>query len=68
MCAELLGGSIGRNIFQYARGVDKRTIDIDVVRKSVGCDINYGIRLENRAQVAALVHAEARYVTGLVAC
>lgn len=42
-----LGESLGFQVYQYSRGVDSRQLKPVSVRKSVGVDINYGIRFTN---------------------
>jgi DNA repair protein REV1 len=53
-CAELeklLGKKKGKTIWEYCRGIDRRDLQINHERKSIGVDIGWGVRFENREQV-----------------
>lgn len=39
-----LGDALGKLVFNFSRGIDNRTLKAVADRKSVGVDINYGIR------------------------
>ncbi|KAH9989747.1 hypothetical protein BJV77DRAFT_1061146 [Russula vinacea] len=53
---DALGKSMGETLYNAVRGVDERKLESDKPRKSVSCDINYGIRFENNDQVEAFIH------------
>lgn len=42
--ANWLGESLGAQVYNYSRGIDDRKLKPVIARKSVGVDINYGIR------------------------
>ncbi|KAI9508820.1 DNA repair protein [Russula earlei] len=53
---DALGKSTGETLYSAIRGVDERNLESDSPRKSVSCDINYGIRFENDGQVETFIH------------
>lgn len=53
---EALGKSTGETLYNAIRGMDERKLESDKPRKSVSCDINYGIRFENDDQVEVFIH------------
>ncbi|THU80111.1 DNA repair protein [Dendrothele bispora CBS 962.96] len=55
----VLGKSTGETLYNAVRGVDDKKLESDKKRKSVSCDINYGIRFENNEQVEIFVHQMA---------
>ncbi|TFK40634.1 hypothetical protein BDQ12DRAFT_679787 [Crucibulum laeve] len=56
---EALGKGVGETLYNALRGVDNRKLESDKPRKSVSCDINYGIRFEKNEQVEAFVYQMA---------
>ncbi|KAH9930835.1 uncharacterized protein B0H18DRAFT_116374 [Fomitopsis serialis] len=59
---EALGKGTGETLYNAIRGVDHRKLESDKPRKSVSCDINYGIRFENNAQAEAFIFQMAEEV------
>ncbi|KAH9039423.1 hypothetical protein EDB84DRAFT_1397049 [Lactarius hengduanensis] len=53
---DALGNAMGETLYNSIRGKDDRKLESDKPRKSVSCDINYGIRFENDDQVEAFIH------------
>ncbi|KAI0263776.1 hypothetical protein BC834DRAFT_971142 [Gloeopeniophorella convolvens] len=53
---DALGKSMGETLYKAVRGIDERRLESDKPRKSVSCDINYGIRFDNDEQAEAFVH------------
>lgn len=53
---DALGNAMGDTLYNSIRGIDERKLESDKPRKSVSCDINYGIRFENDEQVEAFIH------------
>ena len=41
---KMFGTKVGSRLFKQARGDDDRTLSVDLERKSVSAEINYGIR------------------------
>ncbi|KAI0927848.1 hypothetical protein AcW2_004036 [Taiwanofungus camphoratus] len=62
MLCDAFGKGTGETLFKALRGVDDRKLESDKPRKSVSCDINYGIRFENNEQAEAFVHQMAEEV------
>ncbi|KAF5373889.1 hypothetical protein D9758_000797 [Tetrapyrgos nigripes] len=60
---DALGKSMGETLYNAVRGVDEKKLESDKKRKSVSCDINYGIRFENNEQVETFIHQMANEVT-----
>ncbi|KAI0648432.1 hypothetical protein C8Q79DRAFT_906130 [Trametes meyenii] len=60
---EALGRGTGETLYKAVRGVDERRLESDKPRKSVSCDINYGIRFENNEQAEAFVYQMAEEVS-----
>jgi DNA repair protein REV1 len=50
-----LGESLGTLVFNYSRGIDNRALKPVACRKSVGVDVNYGIRFSHMASAEAFV-------------
>ncbi|KAH9911670.1 DNA repair protein [Epithele typhae] len=59
---EALGKSTGEMLYKALRGIDERQLESDKPRKSVSCDINYGIRFENNEQAETFVFQMAEEV------
>ncbi|CCM04532.1 uncharacterized protein FIBRA_06713 [Fibroporia radiculosa] len=59
---EALGKGMGETLYKALRGVDERKLESDKPRKSVSCDINYGIRFENNEQAEAFISQMAEEV------
>ncbi|KAF9234509.1 hypothetical protein BU15DRAFT_89977 [Melanogaster broomeanus] len=59
---EALGKSTGETLYKAIRGIDERKLESDKPRKSVSCDINYGIRFENNEQAEEFIHRMAEEV------
>ncbi|KZT74041.1 DNA repair protein [Daedalea quercina L-15889] len=56
---EALGKGMGETLYNAIRGIDRRKLESDKPRKSVSCDINYGIRFENNEQAETFVYQMA---------
>ncbi|KAF9009538.1 hypothetical protein BDQ17DRAFT_1421710 [Cyathus striatus] len=56
---DALGKGTGETIYKAIRGIDDKKIESDKPRKSVSCDINYGIRFENNEQAEAFMYQMA---------
>jgi nucleotidyltransferase/DNA polymerase involved in DNA repair len=50
-----LGEKTGNRLFQFARGVDDRSLKTEIDRKSVGTQISWGVRMVNQDQVNAFL-------------
>ncbi|KAI0738017.1 DNA repair protein [Daedaleopsis nitida] len=59
---EALGKGTGETLYNALRGVDERQLESDKPRKSVSCDINYGIRFENNEQAETFIYQMAEEV------
>ncbi|OSX56265.1 hypothetical protein POSPLADRAFT_1186762 [Postia placenta MAD-698-R-SB12] len=62
MLCDALGKGMGEILYKAIRGIDDCKLESDKPRKSVSCDINYGIRFENNAQAATFVSQMAEEV------
>ncbi|KAI0628801.1 hypothetical protein C8Q77DRAFT_1067197 [Trametes polyzona] len=60
---EALGKGTGETLYKAIRGIDERPLESDKPRKSVSCDINYGIRFENNEQAEAFIYQMAEEVS-----
>ncbi|OJT06249.1 DNA repair protein REV1 [Trametes pubescens] len=60
---DALGKGTGETLYKAIRGIDERHLESDKPRKSVSCDINYGIRFENNEQAEAFVYQMAEEVS-----
>ncbi|TCD63972.1 deoxycytidyl transferase [Steccherinum ochraceum] len=60
---DALGKGTGETLFKAIRGIDDRKLESDKPRKSVSCDINYGIRFENNDQAEAFMYQLAEEVS-----
>ncbi|KAG6819804.1 hypothetical protein H0H93_008499 [Arthromyces matolae] len=60
---ETLGKATGENLYNAIRGIDDRKLESDKPRKSVSCEINYGIRFENRQQAETFIYQMAKEVS-----
>ncbi|KAI0657169.1 hypothetical protein C8Q70DRAFT_920218 [Cubamyces menziesii] len=60
---EALGKGTGETLYKAIRGIDDRVLESDKPRKSVSCDINYGIRFENNEQAEAFIYQMAEEVS-----
>ncbi|EKM56092.1 uncharacterized protein PHACADRAFT_174265 [Phanerochaete carnosa HHB-10118-sp] len=52
---DALGKGTGETLYNALRGIDRRKLESDKPRKSVSCDINYGIRFDNNEQVETFI-------------
>ncbi|THH30823.1 hypothetical protein EUX98_g3369 [Antrodiella citrinella] len=59
---DALGKGTGETLFKAIRGIDERKLESDKPRKSVSCDINYGIRFENNEQAETFIYQLAEEV------
>ncbi|KII89390.1 hypothetical protein PLICRDRAFT_110060 [Plicaturopsis crispa FD-325 SS-3] len=59
---DALGKSTGETLYNAIRGIDDRKLESDKPRKSVSCEINYGIRFENNDQAEVFVFQMAEEV------
>ncbi|KAI9069486.1 DNA repair protein [Trametes sanguinea] len=60
---EALGKGTGETLYKAIRGIDDRPLESDKPRKSVSCDINYGIRFENNEQAETFIYQMAEEVS-----
>ncbi|KAK7688879.1 hypothetical protein QCA50_007570 [Cerrena zonata] len=60
---DALGKGTGETLYKAIRGIDDRKLESDKQRKSVSCDINYGIRFENNQQAEIFVFQLAQEVS-----
>ncbi|KZT11147.1 DNA repair protein [Laetiporus sulphureus 93-53] len=60
---EALGKGTGETLYKAIRGIDDRKLESDKPRKSVSCDINYGIRFENNEQAEAFIYQVSEEVS-----
>ncbi|EEB96304.1 hypothetical protein MPER_04583 [Moniliophthora perniciosa FA553] len=60
---DALGKTTGETLYNAIRGIDERKLESDKKRKSVSCDINYGIRFETNVQVEAFIYQMAAEVS-----
>ncbi|KAF6758150.1 hypothetical protein DFP72DRAFT_1064874 [Ephemerocybe angulata] len=56
---DALGKATGEKLYNGLRGVDDKQIESDKPRKSVSCEINYGIRFENNEQAEQFIYQMA---------
>ncbi|KAF8898269.1 hypothetical protein CPB84DRAFT_1962837 [Gymnopilus junonius] len=59
---EALGKTTGETLYNDIRGIDDKKLESDKPRKSVSCEINYGIRFENNEQAEAFIYQMAAEV------
>ncbi|OCH85466.1 DNA repair protein [Obba rivulosa] len=59
---DALGKGTGETLYKAIRGIDERKLESDKPRKSVSCDVNYGIRFENNEQVEIFMYQLAEEV------
>ncbi|KIY51229.1 DNA repair protein [Fistulina hepatica ATCC 64428] len=59
---DALGKMMGETLYNAIRGVDNRKLESDKPRKSVSCDINYGIRFETSDQAEVFIRRMASEV------
>ncbi|KAA1475810.1 DNA repair protein [Dentipellis sp. KUC8613] len=59
---EALGKGTGETLYNAIRGIDERKLESDKPRKSVSCEINYGIRFESSEQAEAFIYQMAEEV------
>ena len=50
----VLGPKTGLSLWQYAHGKDDRSVEAPKVRKSVGAEVNWGIRFEGEGLVVVV--------------
>ncbi|PBK98552.1 DNA repair protein [Armillaria gallica] len=60
---DVLGKGTGETLYNAIRGVDDKKLESDKARKSVSCEINYGIRFESNEQAETFIHQMAVEVT-----
>ncbi|KAI0344985.1 DNA repair protein [Trametopsis cervina] len=53
---DALGKGTGETLYKAIRGIDDKKLESDKPRRSVSCDINYGIRFENNEQAEAFAY------------
>ncbi|EMD34309.1 hypothetical protein CERSUDRAFT_107516 [Gelatoporia subvermispora B] len=53
---DALGKGTGETLYKAIRGIDERKLESDKPRKSVSCDVNYGIRFESNEQVETFLY------------
>ncbi|KAE9408827.1 DNA repair protein [Gymnopus androsaceus JB14] len=58
----VLGRTTGETLYNLIRGVDERRLENDKERKSVSCDINYGIRFQKNEEVKTFLEQMAKEV------
>lgn len=59
---DALGKGTGETLYNVIRGIDDRKLESDKPRKSVSCDINYGVRFENNEQAETFIYQMAEEV------
>ncbi|KAG6915303.1 hypothetical protein DXG01_012226 [Tephrocybe rancida] len=59
---DALGKSTGETLYNALRGIDNKMLESDKPRKSVSCEINYGIRFENGQQAETFIYQMATEV------
>ncbi|KAL4075336.1 hypothetical protein V8B97DRAFT_1867717 [Scleroderma yunnanense] len=59
---EALGKGTGETLYKALRGIDDRKLESDKPRKSVSCDINYGVRFEDNEQAETFIYRMAEEV------
>ncbi|PPQ77576.1 hypothetical protein CVT25_011368 [Psilocybe cyanescens] len=52
---DALGKGTGETLYNAIRGIDEKKLESDKPRKSVSCEINYGIRFENNEQAEIFI-------------
>ncbi|KAF5388723.1 hypothetical protein D9757_004806 [Collybiopsis confluens] len=60
---EVFGKTTGETLYNLIRGVDERRLENDKERKSVSCDINYGIRFQREEEVKTFLDQLAKEVS-----
>ena len=53
----VLGPKTGEKIWSYARGIDRAEVGVQVVRKSVSAEVNWGVRFETNDQAEEFVES-----------
>ncbi|KXN91972.1 DNA repair protein rev1 [Leucoagaricus sp. SymC.cos] len=59
---DALGRTTGETLYNAIRGIDERQLESSKERKSVSCEINYGIRFENNDQAEKFIYQMAEEV------
>ncbi|EIN07940.1 hypothetical protein PUNSTDRAFT_135458 [Punctularia strigosozonata HHB-11173 SS5] len=59
---DALGKGTGDTVWKAIRGIDDKKLESDKPRKSVSCDINYGIRFEDNGQAEHFIYQMAEEV------
>ncbi|KAJ3573313.1 hypothetical protein NP233_g2503 [Leucocoprinus birnbaumii] len=59
---DALGKTTGETLYNAIRGIDERQLESSKERKSVSCEINYGIRFEDNDQAEKFVYQMAEEV------
>ncbi|KZT24009.1 DNA repair protein [Neolentinus lepideus HHB14362 ss-1] len=59
---DALGKSTGETLYKALRGVDGKKLESDKPRKSVSCEINYGIRFQNNEEAEKFMYQLAEEV------
>ncbi|KAF9453668.1 DNA repair protein [Macrolepiota fuliginosa MF-IS2] len=57
-----LGKTTGETLYNAIRGIDEKQLESSKERKSVSCEINYGIRFENNEQAEKFIYQMAEEV------
>ncbi|KAI0070563.1 DNA repair protein [Panus rudis PR-1116 ss-1] len=60
---DALGKGTGETLYKAVRGIDDRKLESDKKRKSVSCDINYGIRFQTNHEAEAFMYQLAGEVS-----
>uniref|UniRef100_A0A5S6QHI2 DNA repair protein REV1 n=1 Tax=Trichuris muris TaxID=70415 RepID=A0A5S6QHI2_TRIMR len=50
-----LGEKIGKTLHARARGIDSAPVQMEAMKKSLSCDVNYGVRLKDINETVAFV-------------
>ncbi|KAI9314973.1 hypothetical protein BX666DRAFT_1862094, partial [Dichotomocladium elegans] len=58
-----LGPKTGRMLYNFARGIDDRELQLEHPRRSVSADVNWGVRFENQQQAEKFVRELAEQVS-----
>ncbi|KAG5650978.1 hypothetical protein H0H81_010325 [Sphagnurus paluster] len=62
LLCDALGKVVGETLYNSLRGIDDRKLESDKPRKSVSCEINYGIRFEDGQQAEAFIYQMSKEV------
>lgn len=52
----------GKTLWDHAHGIDRRAVQAPTVRKSIGCDVNWGVRPDSPSDVSHLIRQVSEQV------